>query len=124
MDKIIISSLDCIEACMRLALHRYNIKNGNIVRQYFVQPETKVKTPILLNIHMEKELTGMYPGVRPSATNNSNGFLEQFAYCSFQNLLHIQYPRMFLPAAVPCAMIGYMKEISQLAFVSGQPGQN
>jgi len=113
MYKIIVGSLYGIKTGMRLTSHRDNTKNGNIIRQNFIQSEKQVEIPFLFNIRMKKELAGMYPGIRPSAAKNSHRCFKQFAQSLFQNLLHTYYPRMFLPAAVPGAVIGYVEEISQ-----------
>jgi len=75
MDKIIISALDGIKAGVWQALHRDNIENGNIIRQNLIQPEKQVEIPFLLNIHVEKELAGMYLCISAAAANNG--------YCCF-----------------------------------------
>jgi len=39
MDKVIVAALYGIKPGMGQALRRDNIKNGNIIRQYFIQAE-------------------------------------------------------------------------------------
>ena len=113
MDIVIISSLNGVEPGMGLALHRKDIKNRNIIRQYFIQSEQQVKVPCLLNIRMKEELTGVHPGVGAAATNYCNLFFQQFAHRIFKHILYTLCAGMFLPATVSCAMIGYMEKISQ-----------
>jgi len=71
--------LDRIKTGVRLALHRDDIKNSNIIGQNFIQPEKQVEIPILLNIRVEKELAGVYQRIRSPASDNGNCFFEQFA---------------------------------------------
>ena len=74
MDKVIVAALYGIKPGVGQALHRDNIKNGNIIRQYFIQAEEEVKIPFLLNINMKKKLTRMYLRVSSPATGNVNGY--------------------------------------------------
>ena len=62
---------------------------------------------------MKKELAGMYPGIRAAAADDSNRFFKHPADGGFQNLLHIHYPWMLLPAAIAAGVVGYVEEISQ-----------
>ena len=114
MEIVIVSSLNGVKPGMGLALHGNDIKNGYIIRQYFIQPEKQVEIPCLLNIRMKEELAGVHPGVGTSAAIYCNLFFQQFAQCIFQHILYTPCAGMFLPATIPGAMIGYMKKISQL----------
>ena len=70
MDKLIIRTLHGIEAAVGEAIDRDNVEYGNIIRQYFIQPEKQVEIPFLFNISMKKELACMNLSIRTSATNN------------------------------------------------------
>lgn len=70
MDEIVVTALYRIKARMGEAIHRENIKYGNIIRQYFIQPEKQVEIPFLFYIDMKKELRRMYLRIRSPAANN------------------------------------------------------
>lgn len=76
MDKIIVWSLYRIKTSVWLALHRDDIKNGNIIRQNFIQPEKQVELSIIFYIHMEKKLAGMHVGIGAAAAKNGNGLFK------------------------------------------------
>ena len=109
-----------IKTCMWLALHGDNIKNGNIIRQYFIQPEKQVEFPVIINVSMEKKLAGMHMGIGTAAAKNGNGLFKQFTQRCLYHLLYTGHLWMFLPAIIPGAMIGYVEEISQWVIYKGR----
>jgi len=113
MDEIIVSALYSVEPAMGEAIHRDNIKYGNIVGQYFIQPEKQVEIPFLFYIDMKKELCRMYLRVCSPAANNCHRRFQHFTKRDFQNFLHIQYPGMFLPSAVIRPVVAYVKKVPQ-----------
>lgn len=113
MDEIVVTALYRIKARMGEAIHRENIKYGNIIRQYFIQPEKQVEIPFLFCIDMKKELRRMYLRIRSPAANNCYRCFQYFTEAGFQNFLHIQYTGMFLPSAVLGAVVAYVKKVPQ-----------
>jgi hypothetical protein len=55
----------------------------------------------------------VYLRISTPAAIYGNRYFQKLSKRSFQNLLHIQRPRMFLPAAVIGTMITYMKKVTQ-----------
>ena len=78
MDEIIIRTLYRIKAAMGEAFHRHNIKYGNIIRQYFIQPEKQVEIPFLFCIDMKKELCRVYLRIRSPAADNRYRYFQYF----------------------------------------------
>ena len=116
MNEIVVRALYSIKPAMGEAFHRENIKNGNIIRQYFIQPKKQVEIPHLFYIDMKKELCRMYLRVRSPAANNRDRYFQYFTEAGFQNLLHIQYTGMSLPSAVISAVVAYVKKVPQCMY--------
>lgn len=113
MDKKIINPLYGIKAGVGQAIHRDDIKQSDIIRQDAIQPEEKVEVPWLFNVHMEKVLTRMNPGICTSAAGDHNRKFKDPADTVFQHFLHTQLIGLPLPAKILCSLIGNMYEISQ-----------
>ena len=113
MDKIIISTLHGIKPAMGEAFHRDDVKYGDIIGQYFIQPEKEVEIPCLFYIDMKKELGGMYLRVSSPAADNSDRRFQYFTEGGFQHFLHIQYTGMFLPSAVIGPVVADVKKVPQ-----------
>jgi hypothetical protein len=64
---------------MRLALHRDDIKYGNIVGQQLIKAEKQIVIPLAFYIYMEKELTGMHLRIGTAAAGNVHGRFKDLA---------------------------------------------
>ena len=113
MDEIVVRALYSIKPAMGEALHRDNIKYGNIIRQYFIQPEKQVEIPFFFYIDMKKELRRMYLCICSPAADNRDGGFQYFTESDFQDFLHIQHAGMSLPSAVISAVVAYVKKVPQ-----------
>ena len=118
MNIVIVTSLYRIKPRMGQTCHRDKIKNGDIMRQTFIQSEKQIEFEIMLNIEMEKKLAGMYLGIRTSAANNCDGCFQHLAQCGLYNLLNTNNSGKLLPSPVIISVICNMKEIAQLKFYS------
>jgi len=88
MNEKVVGPLNSIKTCMWLTFNRDNIKECDIIRKNPVKAKEKIKVPWLFNIHVEKILACMDPGIGASATEYCDWHFKDLAEIIFQDFLH------------------------------------
>ena len=113
MQVIIVFALYGIKSGMLFSIHRDDVKNSNVMWQYFIESKQKIKIPWLFNINMKEELASMYARVSPSTAVNGNGSFKNLTELYLDYFLHTVYLGLSLPTTVGMSVVTNMKEISQ-----------